>query len=164
MSLGGWKSFVYDCTAKNNEEYKEELKKRMRTMAVMFVLGALTLVTMIVLIVLKPQMLESYEAGLFTGMGTGLMVGAIMGIIQLRSRMKNEETLKKARLAETDERERELSNVAIRMTSKVMMAALYLVMLGCMFFAKEVAFVMCALILLYFVSYIVCRKIISKRM
>ena len=164
MSLGGWKSFVYDCTAKNNEEYKEELKKRMRTLVVMFALGALTLVTMIVLIVLKPQMLESYEAGLFTGMGTGLMVGAIMGIIQLRSRMKNEETLKKARLAETDERERELSNVAIRMTSKVMMAALYLVMLLSLFVAKEASLVMCGLILLYFVSYIVCRKIISKRM
>lgn len=164
MSLGGWKSFVYDCTAKNNEEYKEELKKRMRTLVVMFVLGALTLVTMIVLIVLKPQMLESYEAGLFTGMGTGLMVGAIMGIIRLRSRMKNEETLKKARLAETDERERELSNVAIRMTSKVMMAALYLVMLLSLFVAKEASLVMCGLILLYFVSYIICRKIISKRM
>ena len=164
MRLGGWKSFVYDCTAKNNEEYKEELKKRMRTMVVMFVLGALTLVTMIVLIVLKPTMLESYEAGLFTGMGTGLMIGAIAGIIQLRSRMKNEESLKKARLAETDEREREISNVAIRMTSKVMMAALYLLMLLSLFVAKEAALVMCGLILLYFVSYIVCRKIISKRM
>ena len=61
MSVWDIKSFVYDCTAKNNEEYRQELKKRMRTMIVLFVLGALTLATMIVLIILKPEMLESYE-------------------------------------------------------------------------------------------------------
>jgi len=164
MSLSDWKSFVYDCTARNNEEYKEELKKRMRTMMVMFVLGTLTLVTMIVLIVLRPTMLESYEAGLFTGMGTGLMFGAVVGILQLKRRMKNEDTLKKARLAETDEREREISNRAIRMTSKIVMLAFYLVMLCSLFFSKVIAFVMCGFILLYFVSYIVCRHILSKRM
>ena len=152
MSVWDIKSFVYDCTARNNEEYKQELKKRMKTMIVLFVLGALTLATMIVLIILKPEMLESYEAGLFTG------------IIQLRNRMKNEESLKKARLAETDEREREISNRAMRMTAKVMMTALYLVMLFCLFIAKEAALVMCGLILLFFVSYIVCRKIVSKMM
>lgn len=164
MSVWDIKSFVYDCTARNNEEYKQELKKRMKTMIVLFVLGALTLATMIVLIILKPEMLESYEAGLFTGMGVGLMFGAVTGIIQLRNRMKNEESLKKARLAETDEREREISNRAMRMTAKVMMTALYLVMLFCLFIAKEAALVMCGLILLFFVSYIVCRKIVSKMM
>lgn len=164
MSLWDLKSFVYDCTAKNNEEYKKELKKRMRTMVVLFILGALTLATMVVLIILKPQMLESYEAGLFTGMGVGLMFGAVTGIIQLRNRMKNEENLKKARLAETDEREREISNRAMRMTAKVMMTALYLVMLFCLFIAREAALVMCGLILLFFVSYIICRKIVSRMM
>lgn len=164
MSVWDIKSFVYDCTARNNEEYKQELKKRMKTMIVLFVLGALTLATMIVLIILKPEMMESYEAGLFTGMGVGLMFGAVTGIIQLRNRMKNEESLKKARLAETDEREREISNRAMRMTAKVMMTALYLVMLFCLFIAKEAALVMCGLILLFFVSYIVCRKIVSKMM
>ena len=164
MSLEGWKSFVYDCTARNNEEYKAELKKRMRTMTVLFVLGALTLATMIVLILLKPEMLESYEAGLFTGMGTGLMVGAVFGILRLRSRMKNDDTLKKARLAETDERERDISNKAIRVTSKIVLLAFYLVMLCSLFFSKVLAFVMCGFILLYFVSYVVCRNILSKRM
>lgn len=164
MSLEGWKSFVYDCTARNNEEYKAELKKRMRTMTVLFVLGALTLATMIVLILLKPEMLESYEAGLFTGMGTGLMVGAVFGILRLRSRMKNDDTLKKARLAETDERERDISNKAIRVTSKIVLLAFYLVMLCSLFFSKGLAFVMCGFILLYFVSYVVCRNILSKRM
>ena len=78
--------------------------------------------------------------------------------------MKNEESLKKARLAETDEREREISNRAIRMTAKVMMTALYLVMLFCLFIAKEAALVMCGLIVLFFVSYIICRKIVGRMM
>ena len=164
MSLNGWKSFIYDCTAKNNEEYKAELMKRVRTLVVLCTLGVITLATMVVLIFLRPEMLESYEAGLFTGMGTGMIAGGIMGIIQLKSRMKNEDTLKKSRLAETDEREREISNVAMRMTSKIMMAALYLVMLFSLFVAREAALVMCGLIVLYFVSYVVCRKFISKRM
>ena len=164
MSLNGWKSFIYDCTAKNNEEYKEELMRRIRTLVVLLILGVITLITMIVLTILKPEMLESFEAGLLTGMGSGLIAAAIMGIIQLKGRMKNEDTLKKFRLSETDEREREISNIAMRMTSKIMMAALYLVMLFLLFVSKEVSLVMCGLIVLYFVSYVLCRKFISKRM
>ncbi|MBQ7359367.1 MAG: hypothetical protein IJW63_04635 [Lachnospiraceae bacterium] len=164
MSLWDLKSFVYDCTAKNNEEYKLELKKRMRSMVVLFVLGVLTLITMGVLIWQNPEMMESFRAGLFTGVGVGLMAGSVVGALQLRKRMKDEASLKAARLAETDEREREISNRAIRMTSKVMMVALYLVMLMCTFIANEAVLVVCGLILLFFVSYIVCRKIVSRMM
>lgn len=164
MSLWELKSFVYDCTAKNNEEYKKELQKRMRSMIVLFILGFLTLGTMLVLIWQQPEMMDSFRAGLFTGIGTGLMLGSIVGMLQLRRKLKDEESLKKARLAETDEREREISNKALRMTSKVMLIALYLVMLGCIFIADEAVLVVSCLILLFFVSYMVCRKIYSKLM
>lgn len=164
MRLNGLEAFMYDCRAKNNEEYKEALKKRMRALLVLLVLGVITLATMILLIYLKPEMLDSYEAGLLTGLGTGLFFGGIVAILQLKKRMKSEESLKQARLAETDEREREISNISMRMTSKIMLAALYLVMLFSLFVSREIALMMCGLIMLYVVSYTVCRKIISKRM
>ena len=164
MSAWELKNLVYDCTARNNEEYRVELKKRMRTLTVLFGLGLLTLAVTIGLILQQPELMESFRAGLFSGIGTGLMLGSALGMFYLKSKMKDEESLKAARLAETDEREREISNKALRATAKVMLVVLYLIMLVCIFISDVAVIVMCALIMLFFVCYMVCRKIYSKLM
>ena len=164
--MNGWeiKGLLYQCTARTNEEYKAELKKRQRLMGILLLLGVLTLGTMIALILLKPDALESYTAGFFTGIGTGLILGGLLGILKIRKTIKDEAALKKARLTETDEREQAISSRAIHTTLKILLLSIYLLLLLCSFIAIEAITVLLLLIAVFFLTYIISRKIYSQTM
>lgn len=164
--MNGWeiKGLFYHCTARTNEEYKAELKKRQRLMIVLLLLGMVTLAVMAVLILTKPEATESYTAGFFCGVGTGLVLGASLCIRKLQKTMKDEAALKEARLAETDEREQSISAKALQMTVKIMLLSIYLLLLLCSFITTETVTILFLLISIFFLSYIISRKIYSNRM
>lgn len=164
--MNGWeiKGLLYQCNARTNEEYRIELKKRQRLMGFLFLLGVLTLATMISLILLKPETMESYTAGFFTGVGTGLILGGLIGILKIRKTLKDEAALKKARLTETDEREQAISSKEVHATLKVTLLSIYLFLILCSFVTIKAITVLALLVSIFFLSYIVSRKIYSKYM
>lgn len=164
--MNGWeiKGLLYQCNARTNEEYKIELKKRQRLMGILLLLGILTLATMISLIILKPETMENYTAGFYCGVGTGLILGGLLGIIKIRKTMNDEAALKEARLTETDEREQAISSKAIHTTLKILLLSIYLLLLLCAFTAIEAITVLYLLICIFVLSYLISRKIYSQRM
>ena len=164
--MNGWeiKGLLYHCTARTNEEYKMELKKRQRLMMFLLFLGILTLSTMIALILLKPDASESYSSWFFCGVGTGLILGGFLGFQKIRKTLKDETLIKEARLTETDEREQAISAKAIHMTLKIMLLSIYLLLLLCSFITVEAITLLSLLVAVFFLSYIISRKIYSQRM
>jgi len=164
--MNGWeiKGRLYQCNARTNEEYKIELKKRQRLMGILLLLGILTLATMISLIILKPETMENYTACFFSGVGTGLILGGLLGIIKIRKTMNDEAALKEARLTETDEREQAISSKAIHTTLKILLLSIYLLLLLCAFTAIKAITVLYLLICIFVLSYLINRKIYSQRM
>lgn len=164
--MNGWeiKGLLYQCNARTNEEYKLELKKRQRLMGILLLLGVLTLGTMIALILINPENLESYTAGFFCGVGTGLILGGLLGIIKIRKTLKDEAAIKEARLTETDEREQAISAKAIQTTLKILLLSIYLLLLFCSFVTVESVTILCLLVAVFFLTYIISRKAYSKTM
>lgn len=164
--MNGWeiKGLLYQCNARTNEEYKLELKKRQRLMGILLLLGVLTLSTMIALILINPENLESYTAGFFCGVGTGLILGGLLGIIKIRKTLKDEAAIKEARLTETDEREQAISAKAIQTTLKILLLSIYLLLLFCSFVTVESVTILCLLVAVFFLTYIISRKAYSKTM
>lgn len=164
--MNGWeiKGLLYQCNARTNEEYKIELKKRQHLMGILLLLGILTLATMVSLIILKPETMENYTVGFFCGVGTGLILGGLLGIIKIRKTINNEAALKEARLTETDEREKAISSKAIHTTLKIMFLSIYLLILLCSIVTVETITVLFLLICIFVLSYLFSRKIYSQRM
>ena len=162
--MSNWeiKGLFYHCTARTNEEYKIELKKRQRLMKILLLLGILTLAAMLTLLLLKPEATDNYTAGFFSGVGTGLIFGAILGIRNLRKTMNDESALKEARLIETDEREQAISAKAIHMTLKIMLLSIYLLLLLCSCVTTKTVTILSLLIAIFFLSYIISRKVYSQ--
>ena len=164
--MSGWeiKGLLYHCTARTNEEYKAELKKRQRLMIVLLLLGILTLAVMAILLVTQPETTDSYTTGFFCGAGTGLVLGAILCIRKLHKTMNDEAALKEARLTETDEREQAISAKAVQMTLKILLLSLYLFLLLCSFVTIKTVTVLSLLVAIFFLTYIISRKLYSQRM
>lgn len=164
--MNGWeiKGLLYQCNARTNEEYKVELKKRQRLMGILLLLGVLTIGTIIALILINPETQESYPAGFFCGIGTGLILGGLLGIIKIRKTISNEAALKQARLTETDEREQAISAKAVHTTLKILLLSIYLLLLLCSFVTIEAITVLFLLICIFVLSYLCSRKIYSQRM
>lgn len=164
--MNGWeiKGLLYQCNARTNEEYRAELKKRQRLMGILVLLGIVTVVTMIAIIILIPESLESYSAGFFCGVGTGLILGGLLGILKIRKTLKDEAALKEARLTETDEREQAISAKALQTTLKVMLLSIYLLLLLCSIVTVEAVTVLSLLIAVFFLSYLISRKMYSQKM
>ena len=164
--MSGWeiKGLFYHCTAKNNEEYKAELKKRKCLMIALLLLGLFTLAVMAVILLTRPDARENFTAGFFCGVGIGLVFGAILCIRKLQKTMNDEAALKRARLEETDEREQAISAKALQMTLKIMLLSIYLLLLLCSFITVETVSVLSLLVAIFFLSYIVSRRIYSNKM
>ena len=119
---------------------------------------------MIALIILKPETLESYTAGFFCGVGTGLILSGLLGMLKIRKTINDEAALKEARLTETDEREQAISAKAIQTTLKILLLSIYLLLLLCAFVTVEAVTVLFLLICIFVLSYLISRKLYSQRM
>lgn len=164
--MNGWeiKGLLYHSDAKNNEEYKTELENRKRMMKFIVLIGLFTHVVLGCITRFQPELTTNYSIGLFSGLGTGLIVGGLMGIFKLRKTINNEAALKEARLTETDEREKAISAKAIHTTLKIMFISIYLLILLCSVVTTDTVTVLCLLLCIFVLSYLFSRKLYSQRM
>ncbi|MDE5679383.1 MAG: hypothetical protein K2I01_02990 [Lachnospiraceae bacterium] len=150
--------FCAHCKAKNNEEYKEVLKKRLIRVRLMCLAGVLIILGVAVISHMLPEIVDDYHQGVTYGMGTGLVLGSIVAMIRIYRILAREERLKEQRLKETDEREIEIDNMALKQTAKLMLAVLYLSMVFGALVSEELLSLSCLLIGIFLLSYIGFQK------
>ena len=151
--------FYTRCKAKNNEEYRAVLKKRQMFYA-LFILAGLATEGLVLFLNFYTQIhFAAHQLGYLLGIGAGLMLGGVVGVVQMRWRMADEEKLKEFRLKETDERNLEVDNMALRATAKTLLAALYVALIAAgVFNRQDLEHVCFGLVALFLFCYTVCRK------
>ena len=85
-------------------------------------------------------------------------------MIKILKVLNNEERLKEERLRETDEREREVGNQALRLTAKITLAVLYIFLIVGGLFSEVIMMVCCILIGVFLLSYEIAKKYYEKQM
>lgn len=146
--------FCAHCKAKNNEEYRAVLRKRLIRVRLMCLMGLLVVVNAAVLFNTLFQEVGDWHQGAVYGMGTGLMLGSIVSMLRIRRILADEEKLKKQRLKETDERELEIESLALRQTAKLLLLVMYILMVFGILVSEELLKLCCLLIGIFLLSYI----------
>ena len=116
-------------SAKTNEEYRKVVKVRMLIMTVVGIVGAATLAVALLAGSYWEVTIDELMLGFYTGIGTGLLAGAIVLLIKDAILLRSEEKLKNSRLNNSDERNHEISSKAIKFTMMIMLLAMYSVAL-----------------------------------
>lgn len=157
--------FCQMCHAKNNEEYRAVLKKRQIRLMLLVLTGMATIGISLAAHFFWEAAVSEYRLGFLLGVGTGLILGAVIGLAQLRRKLTDEERLKEARLKETDEREIAVNNRALQTTAKILLAALYgMMVLGGLFDWREVVDMCLLLVGIFLLGYTGFREYYGKRM
>lgn len=147
------------CKARNNEEYRAVLKKRQARLYLFILAGVATAGISLFVHFCTRIELSEYRLGFLLGLGTGLVLGGLVGLLKIRRRLANEEKLKESRLRETDERELEVDSLALRGTARLMLGVLYvLLVLGGLFADDELMWICSGLISVFLFSDVVLRK------
>lgn len=155
--------FCGGCKARNNDEYRIFLKKRQKRMWIFVLVGLLTVAAGTAYIGIN-GFEDSYTLGFVFGFGIGLALAALLFILKIQKIMRDEEKLKEARLKETDERELEVGNQALRAAAKMMLAALYVLLIIGGLFRQETMAVCWILMSVFLLSYIIAKKYFDKKM
>lgn len=150
--------FCAHCKAKNNEDYRKVLKKRLIRVRLLCLAGVLIVLSAAVLFHTVLAEMDDYHQGVTYGMGMGLILGSIKAMLHIHRTLASEERMKEQRLKETDEREVEISNIALRQTAKLLLAVLYLSMVFGALVSEELLNLCCLLIGIFLLSYIGFRK------
>lgn len=158
------KGLLCNSSVRTNDEYRGVIKVRMHIMVVMFLIGLITLTVSVVAKVAWEVSISDQMLGVYTGVGSGLTVAAIVLWIKNKRILADEDKIKQNRLSNTDERLREINSKAFRVASIALLVALYAVgLVGGLFYpilVKVLAGVVSVFILVFFTAY----KIFEKRM
>ena len=148
----------------SNEEYKKVIRFRMRIFCVLFLVGAVTFSGTLFIMFRFSSILSDYQAGVYSGIGCGLMGAAVALWIKNKMLLGNEEKLKQSRLANSDERNIEISQKAMRIAAMALIVALYLVGIVGGFFYPVLIKVLLFLVCIFLFVYVVAFKMIGKKM
>lgn len=151
-------------TARTNEEYKEQVKRKMKYMLIMTVIGLITLAVGCYAHLFLDTGIPDRMLGFYTGVGSGLAIAGAILFFRLRMTLRSEEKLKESRLSATDERLTAISDKAMRTATFIMLFGLYAVMLIGGLFIHEIIFILCGIVTLFVVSYFVAYRIYCKKM
>ena len=148
----------------SNEEYKKVIRFRMRIFCVLSLVGAVTFSGTLFIMFRFSSILSDYQAGVYSGIGCGLMGAAVALWIKNKMLLGNEEKLKQSRLANSDERNIEISQKAMRIAAMALIVALYLVGIVGGFFYPVLIKVLLFLVCIFLFVYVVAFKMIGKKM
>lgn len=150
--------------AKTNEEYRKVVKTRMFIVTFAGIAGAVTLAVALLARNYWEVTINERMLGLYTGIGSGLLVGAIAVLIKDALLLRNEERLKNSRLECSDERNQEISNKAIKFTLAVVLFVLYgVALIGGLYYPVLVK-IMCGMIFLILIAYMGAYQFYKTRM
>ncbi|MBO5293143.1 MAG: hypothetical protein J6B10_08195 [Lachnospiraceae bacterium] len=150
------------CT--DNEEYRKCIQKRMWLWRGMLAAGILTFIIAFLAGNYWQIELEDFMLGMYQGVGAGL-IGASVALLFKNGRLlKDEEKLRRARIAASDERNMEIVSRAMRAALVVLLVAIYFVMLIGGLWYPQIAWVLANLVCLFLLAYVAAYKIIARKM
>lgn len=154
------------CTfpAKNDEEFRAVVRTRMRVMAVFFLLGAATLTVTLLAKFRWTVAVSEHMLGVFSGIGSGLIVVSAIRWLQNRRILSDEKRLREERRKSTDERLIAISHKAFRTAAAALVAALYIALLVAGMFYPVLFSILALLVFVFFVTYVICYYVFEKRM
>lgn len=147
-----------------NEAYKKIVMKRIFIAGLFMVLGLATLVADLVAQYQFDIEMNDFMKGFFLGLGVGLFLGGGVILIKQIITLKSEEKLKKARIEESDERNRNITDKAIRTATFVLIVAMYIAMIVAGFIMPEMIKVLGILLCVFLLAYIVSYKVLQRKM
>lgn len=148
--------------AGSDEEYREKLKRRKHFIPVLVIAGAASIV--VSLILLRSGEEKDFLAGLYMGIGCGVLAVSVVWFLKIRSTLQDEKKLRIRRLKESDERNIQVTLKAHYTAGVLMIMAGYVTMLVSGFFSMEVFWTVWALVMLYFVLFVAGKVIYEKKM
>lgn len=149
--------------ARNNEEYKAELKNKMKGFTGGAVVGIVTAVVGFGAHALGIDSANEHMAGVIAGIGTGIFAGMVILWMKTRQTLKGEKKIQEARLEQADERLQEISSRAYRAAATAMLAALYIVCLAGGFFYPVLVKILLIIVAVFLLTYTAAYKIFEHK-
>lgn len=148
--------------ANTDGEYRETLKRRRQFIPVLMLAGAASIAVSAVLT--RSGEDKDFLAGLYMGIGCGIIGAAAAWFVKIRSILKDEKKLRMKRLQEYDERNVQLNLKAHNTAGVLLLMTGYVIMLVSGFFSMEIFWTAWGLVMLYFILFIAVRMIYDKMM
>lgn len=151
-------------SAKNDEEYIKDIKKKMKTFVLIGVVGLVTMAITELAVYQWNVDLSSHMHGFYLGAETGIIIAAIILWIKHKYLLTNKDKLKECRLNQSDERVQEIRGKSFKVAATVLLIALYgIAFIGGIFYPALIKIVVLLLFIFLF-AYIVSYKIYQHRM
>lgn len=150
-----------DC--KTNEEYKGVIKGRILLFIGIVILGLITLVITLLGDRYLNLNISENIISTYLGFGTGLTVVGVLLLVKNISILNNEEKLRKVRISNTDERNKEISLKSSKIALGFMLVTMYLVALIGGIWYPVITEVLFFIICLFLVVYLIAYKVISRK-
>ncbi len=148
--------------ANTDEEYREILKRRIKFIPVLILGGAASIAVSVILMQSGEE--KGFLAGLYMGIGCGLLGASTIQFLRIRSILRDEKKLRMKRLQEYDERNVQLNLKAHNTAGTLLIVIGYVLMLVAGFFSMEVFWTVWVLVMLYFILFIAVRMIYDRVM
>jgi drug/metabolite transporter (DMT)-like permease len=147
-----------------DEAYRKIVKRKAIASGVIMILGLVTIAADLAAHCIFRIAMTDYMSGFLLGMGTGLFFAGGLLMAKRLMQLKSEKKLKEARIEESDERNRAVSDAALRIATLILLAAMYIVMIVAMFSMQELVRVLCLLICAFLAVYFAVYKILQRKM
>ena len=112
--------------AKNNEEYRVIVKRRIKLSFLLDILGVFTIALSLAAKFWWKLPLSEHMLGFYNGAGFGMIVAGIFFYIKNRRLLSNQDRLKADRLSRTDERLQEISRKAYLSAGTIVLIGAYI--------------------------------------
>ena len=152
------------CTAKNNEEYKKVVKRRMWRMTLAGATGIAVAITAYVAFYYEISAISDHTLGVYTGVGSGLAFVAVVFLIRDFFLLRTEAKLKIRRLEQTDERLTHIRDLALKPALFALLLVLYA---GCLIgsiFYPVLVYVLFITVWVFLIVYFIAYRIYEKKM
>lgn len=147
-----------------DEAYRNIVKRKAVVAGCLMALGIVAIAAFTAAKYIFMVEMDDFMSGFFVGAGTGLFFAGGALMIKRIMLLKDEKKLKKARIAESDERNRTISEAALRAATVVLLVAMYIVIIASVFAMQELIKVMSLLICLFLAAYVVSYRVLQKKM
>lgn len=147
----------------NSPDFEKTLRRRRLFAFGMLAVGITGLVCFI-LFVQGNETIPEFLQGFYMGAATGIFLGAVLLLVRTTYLLSHPEALKKARIKETDEREKQIVNESFRLAGIITFfttAAALFVVLPFSFWAFNA---LLAVMTLYAVVFLILNLILSKKL
>lgn len=149
---------------KNDEDYRSVLKIRMAFALILFILGLFALVTAFNADSMFGVTLNDHQHSFMSGIGTGFIAGSIIILIKFLIIYRNDDKVRKSRIASTDERIQSISGKALTISGLILFAAIYFIgVIGGMIYPILIN-VMLILVAIFLLSYFIIYRVLASRM